>query len=203
MGTRNLTCAIVDHEYKIAQYGQWDGRPDGQGATALAFVQNMLSLDNEEQFRAKCNALKFVDDTELKRRWHWAGVTPTAIGATSEMCNKFNARWPGLDDRDVGAKILEMVYSGDAPEVYDSVTFAAVSLFCEWAYVIDMDHRQFETYRGFVTTLEEFPSRFSSMYDGEKYYPVAHVKTYSFDKLPSVDEFVQEITDLTTDPEDL
>lgn len=39
MGTRNLTCVVVDGEMKVAQYGQWDGYPEGQGATCCEFIQ--------------------------------------------------------------------------------------------------------------------------------------------------------------------
>lgn len=35
MGTRNLTAVYLDGQYKVAQYGQWDGYPEGQGITAL------------------------------------------------------------------------------------------------------------------------------------------------------------------------
>src|SRR3546814_20563425 len=42
MGTRNLTCVVVDGAYKVAQYGQWDGYPSGQGATARAFLREQL-----------------------------------------------------------------------------------------------------------------------------------------------------------------
>jgi len=28
MGTRNLTCVMKDGQYKVAQYGQWDGYPE-------------------------------------------------------------------------------------------------------------------------------------------------------------------------------
>jgi len=38
MGTRNLTMVISDGKTKIAQYGQWDGYPSGQGADILAFL---------------------------------------------------------------------------------------------------------------------------------------------------------------------
>lgn len=31
MGTRNLTAVYLDGQYKVAQYGQWDGYPEGQG----------------------------------------------------------------------------------------------------------------------------------------------------------------------------
>lgn len=38
MGTRHLIAAVIDGEYKIAQYGQWDGDPEGQGLTVLDFL---------------------------------------------------------------------------------------------------------------------------------------------------------------------
>ena len=41
MGTRHLTAVHVDGEYKIAQYGQWDGYPEGQGMTALTFARRI------------------------------------------------------------------------------------------------------------------------------------------------------------------
>lgn len=31
MGTRNLTAVYLDGQYKVAQYGQWDGYPEGRG----------------------------------------------------------------------------------------------------------------------------------------------------------------------------
>lgn len=28
MGTRHLTAVVIDGDYKVAQYGQWDGYPE-------------------------------------------------------------------------------------------------------------------------------------------------------------------------------
>jgi hypothetical protein len=39
MGTRNLTRVICDGKTKVAQYGQWDGYPEGQGKTVLNFLR--------------------------------------------------------------------------------------------------------------------------------------------------------------------
>ena len=38
MGTRHLICVVSDGDYKVAQYGQWDGYPSGQGAAILEFL---------------------------------------------------------------------------------------------------------------------------------------------------------------------
>ena len=42
MGTRNLTCVIKDGKYRVAQYGQWDGYPEGQGMNILNFLKKWI-----------------------------------------------------------------------------------------------------------------------------------------------------------------
>lgn len=39
MGTRGLTMVICDGETKVAQYGQWDHYPEGNGITCLEFTK--------------------------------------------------------------------------------------------------------------------------------------------------------------------
>ena len=48
MGTRNLTIVHKNGEYKVAQYGQWDGYPEGLGATLLNFLKNVNSNGQEK-----------------------------------------------------------------------------------------------------------------------------------------------------------
>lgn len=45
MGTRNLTAVYLDGQYKVAQYGQWDGYPEGQGITVLTFLRDKMDLE--------------------------------------------------------------------------------------------------------------------------------------------------------------
>ena len=66
MGTRNLTMVIHKEEIKIAQYGQWDGYPEGNGVTILTFLRN------KERVKKLTNKLKNIrfetdkDEEELK-----------------------------------------------------------------------------------------------------------------------------------------
>ncbi|KAI5238362.1 hypothetical protein E4T43_07446 [Aureobasidium subglaciale] len=44
MGTRNLTIVYYKGRYRIAQYGRWDGCPDGQGLTILHFLKDPANI---------------------------------------------------------------------------------------------------------------------------------------------------------------
>ena len=46
MGTRHLILVWYKGKWQIAQYGQWDGYPEGQGSTVLKFLTNR---DKEEE----------------------------------------------------------------------------------------------------------------------------------------------------------
>ena len=45
MTTRSLTAVKVDGEYKIAQYGHYDGYPLGQGIYVLKFLLEDMKKD--------------------------------------------------------------------------------------------------------------------------------------------------------------
>lgn len=41
MGTRHLTMIYANGAYRVSQYGQWDGYPDGQGLTILTSLRGL------------------------------------------------------------------------------------------------------------------------------------------------------------------
>ena len=58
MGTRGLTQVILDGEYKISQYGQWDHYPSGAGVEVLDFLRTM----DADAFKDKLRALDTDSD---------------------------------------------------------------------------------------------------------------------------------------------
>lgn len=138
MGTRHYIGVISDKETKVAQYGQWDGYPEGQGATVLNFLREA----NLETFKSKLNNCRFIEDrNEIRQMYVSVGDDPNNnFGFIShEIAEKFNEKWPSLS-RDTGGKILELIYNSETEVLLqNSENFLDDSVFCEFAYVIDLD----------------------------------------------------------------
>lgn len=191
MGTRNLTMVISNGETKIAQYGQWDGYPSGQGVTALNFLLN----NNLEIFKEKLNRIKFIDEAKQAEINEYV----KSIGSDNGWLNLkqaelYQEKYPHLT-RDTAAEILQLVMDDEGSEIwlYDHTSFAAESVFCEWGYVIDLDKGTFEIYQGFQNKPLGKTQRFKSMEkEGMKYYPIRMIKKYKLDELPTEEKFLND-----------
>lgn len=186
MGTRNLTAVYVDGEYKIAQYGQWDGYPEGQGLTALGFARDGM---NEKLFREMLNEVRFLSAEEANAIYHKYGGSDHDIELSKyDVLKREN---PGLS-RDLGAKILYEVQAGRAKYLYNNIVFAADGLWCEWAYVIDLDKRTFEVFSGCSQAKLKPGERFYEFHDKEDgdYGGIHLVNAWNLDALPSDQDFL-------------
>jgi hypothetical protein len=187
MGTRHLTVVVVDGDVKVAQYGQWDGYPTGQGATVLDFLLNKGGLGTS--FIEKVKKCSWISEQKLKDLWVSCGADPDSEWVGMEISDLFGYRYPWLS-RNTGAEVLNVInYSENGLELKNSITFAGDSLFCEWAYVIDYDKRTFEIYKGFNNvplTEEDRFFGFPVEEDEEGHQPVKLLKGYSFDELPTL-----------------
>lgn len=166
MGTRNLTCVISGGKHCIAQYGQWDGYPSGQGTNILDFLHN----GNVDALKINAPKCVFLRRDEYKEMWREFGVDIDASGFVDmETSDKFHEKYPQLN-RDVASNILKMVASSEnGLKLWDDYNFAADSLFCEWAYVIDFDKDTFEVYKGFNTKPLNNTERFVGLSSNSKY----------------------------------
>ena len=183
MGTRHLTCVIQDGAFRIAQYGQWDGYPSGAGRTILSFLNRV----DMSVFRDKVRACRWMDKEKFDARYKALGL-PENGWLTSAQSEVYKREFPLLD-RDLGCGVLEEVYaSEDGCELNDDSAFAHSSLFCEWAYVIDLDRNILEVYRGFNTDLKAPVGAFARVPKGaqsDEYGTVRLVRSYPLADLPS------------------
>jgi len=144
MGTRHLICVYWQGGWYLAQYGQWDGYPSGQGADIVEFLSNPKNIKD----------LKF-------------GLEHCVYRATDKDLDAYSASNPPPSlSRDTSAKILSIIAtagaaasekqvdSGDKEDVAGKIPlvfqleFVLDTLFCEWAYVIDLDTECLEVYCG-------------------------------------------------------
>ncbi len=86
---------------------------------------------------------------------------------------------------------LDALLDGTINEMIDSADFLADSLFCEWAYIINLDENVFEVYKGYNKN-PGAPGRYAHLRSDKEYYGVALVATYPLDNLPAIETFRNE-----------
>lgn len=199
MGTRHLTCVVKDGEYKVAQYGQWDGYPSGQGSTILEFLQTA-----PEGWEAKLDGCTWVDEQEFKSLWVECGADPDSDMVSFDVSGRFAKKYPALS-RDTGADVLQLIANSESGlKLKNNLEFANDSLYCEYAYVVDLDKGTFEVYEGFNNDPLDAGERFYTesspreAYDKTPYYPVKHKFTFQLSSLPTLEEFLA-----TLEPEEV
>lgn len=187
MGTRNLTAVFMDGEYRVAQYGQWDGYPEGQGKICLNFLRDKM---NEKRFREQLNNVHFGNEEELDKLFSEFGAVSGSI--SMENYERFKKAYPELH-RDTASEILQMIQDGNVRVLKNDLDFASDGLFCEWAYVIDLDTRRFEVYTGFHKEPLTEKDRFYFLKDKEEngYSGVHMVFSWSIDDLPTDEVFIK------------
>lgn len=157
MGTRNLTIIFYKGEYKLAQYGQWDGYPSGQGLTVLKFARDTLSpylspamnAERRKQFLDNLEKCRQIEPEKLQKMWREAGADEKTGMIAYDKAREFGRKHPQLD-RDLAAEVLKLIDATPSGlEINKDLEFAGASLYCEWAYVLDFDANTFEVYKGF------------------------------------------------------
>ena len=183
MGTRHLISVHTNGEYKVAKYCQWDGYPSGNGLSILYFLRN-CDMDEFKAAIAECTFLTQADIDEMNKCIEQKrNENPGYI---------WSRDYPELS-RDTSAEILEFICDGGVRKTIDDLKFAADSLFCEWAYVIDLDKGTFEVFEGFNKDPLAEEERFYPMEEFAKggYHPVKFIKSFDLDNLPTEKEFLE------------
>jgi len=194
-----LTVVIQKEKPKIAQYGQWDGYPEGNGVTILNFVRKKKNL---EKLRTNLKRTRFSNRKDEKELKEWMKSMGCENGwMNMDQANAYQKRLPYLT-RDLGAGILEAVANADTLStdgkivLNNSIDFAGDSLFCEWAYVIDLDKNQLEVYSGFNKSPLNENERFANIKPSDNksgYLGIRFLQKFDLDKLPTKAKFLSSL----------
>lgn len=144
MGTRHLTIVKKNGEIKVAQYGQWDGYPEYTGARILKFCREHLTFESgRKYFEDKVSGCRFLSEEEVERINNLIDNDPALREYDDQFRPAWTKRWPELS-RDEGYHVLEMIIcSRNGLELVNQMEFIHDHVFCEWAWLIDLDEDTF------------------------------------------------------------
>lgn len=178
MGTRHLICVQKNKQYKVAQYGQWDGYPTSCGVNILEFLRRSWIRDKFAAAIDRCTFLSLKEARDIERE----------LDVDSKL---LETKYRHLS-RDTSYRILAMIQGGGGLALQDSLEFAGDSLMCEWAYCIDLDKNVLEVFKGFNKTKLLPNERFFGIKEPERrnlaYHGVRYVTGYSLEYPPGDDE---------------
>lgn len=132
MGTRNSTIVKLNDEIRVAQYGQWNGYPTGQGQTIAEFLKTV----DLPKFKKQVKDLMEWTEDELKKVYKDADADGFITLREGEKIDK---EYPELC-RDHGAGILELIHNGIVKKVNLDKGFKNDNVWCEYYYEINLDN---------------------------------------------------------------
>ncbi len=205
---RLFLCEENDNGYKASDLctSRWrlqgrsvrpvDGYPEGQGLDVLRFLRGC----DLAEFKEKVRACRWITEEEYELINTAAGIPKGAERIDMEQAEAKKRIAPQLS-RDTGSKVLQLILDSESGlPLYDSRDFGYDSLFCEWCYVVNIDHNFLEIYRGFnhdpaIGLWEDGNDNPTPSHDkSTNYYPITRIAKFSLDMLPSDDVFLSSLT---------
>ncbi len=189
MGTRSLTVVIHKGKPVIAQMGLYNGGFSRSGLPVKHWITNGVSSTFKRNL-AKC---KFISDNDVDMLYDKMGSSAyfTALGI--DQTEQFNKMYPTLA-RSTGCEILNIL-SEKIPyspiKLIDNYDFGLDGLFCEYAYVIDLDKSTLGVYVGFIA--KKWNTTINGLWASCKgtnanYMPIGLIKEFSFSELSLIDD---------------
>lgn len=196
MGTRGLY-GLRKNGIDKTTYNHWDSYPEGLGSNVLNFIRNH-SIEEINNFYDK---IVLVDGNS----------TPTEEQKINCVENNFVDLSVSTQSEDDWYCLLRMtqgdletLYQCDTPYMIDNNRYICNSLFCEYAYIINLDTNLLEFYKGF----QHFPqagNRYGIKPNEYGYYPCklfAVIPLGIIKLAENVDQIISEFMYDDIEPED-
>lgn len=191
MSTRGAVGFVADGKWYVT-YNHSDSYPSCLGMEMLEFCK---SIGKWSEVKEKVRKLKLVAHGSIPTDDEVRQYLPYY---NRNVGNQNWSDWYCLLREAQGVEGLRGIIDGKINHMIDNHTFLGDSLFCEWAYIIDLDEMLLRVYKGFNTKPIEDESTLpvdvlGDFYDAgnEKYYAVRMLHAYRLNRLP---EFMLGVT---------
>jgi hypothetical protein len=178
------------HDGKLkAMYNHWDSYPSGLGTDIVKWVINQngdfsAAIEQFDRLEAIDEDVPPTEDQKL------ALLRYLNLNVSSRTSDD----WYSLLRETQGnpTETLKAVYFVDGSD------FGGDSLFCEWGYVVDLDRKVLEVYKGFVNAphntgrwVAAEPRTLS--YADDVYYPIELIREYTADELAAQPDMLTKL----------
>lgn len=190
MGTRGLFGFLCDNRLKM-MYNHFDSYPSHLGVEAIRAIQRI----NLQLAKTRINNIRLIthdyelNQDDINKHKKFANTNVSTHDLTEPYCLL----------RKLQGNFLAYL-NGEADLMIDSLDFARDSLFCEWAWIINLDDKILEVYRGFQHNKHNC-GRFAMFAPlcldrrPNQYYPIKLIRTITFKHIRSnrfnVDKWIE------------
>lgn len=182
MGTRGSLGVKTEGKYYLT-YNQCDSYPEGLGQDVVDFV-NELTEEKAQKLRKGFKGLTIVDSQDNpKGKWKTYYASSHENVDTGENWYAYLRGFQGIET-------LKGVLTGVLKHIILTNDFIQDSLFCEYAYIINLDDNTLEFYEGFQHIPQEnnpfgTEGKPTNFYENVVYYPCKLVgKVKLFERVP-------------------
>jgi hypothetical protein len=158
MSTRGMIGIRIGRKL-LGFYNHFDSYPDGLGTAIVEWVQaNLLTPEALATLKANALALKDVhgdnNPPDQESFDYYMGIPPKEgedadLRAQIGGATRARTEWYGLLRNYQGIPGLDAILSGELKHFNQNSSFLKDSLFCEYAYIINLGKGTVEFYKGF------------------------------------------------------
>ena len=180
MSTRGMIGLRVNGKF-LGTYNHSDSYPDGLGADLTDFVRNLAKNGQTQTFKANAAKVKMVNSQSKpseKVYAYYHGLTGGSMLGAERERKEFYSLLRGYQ----GVAGLDAILSGQLKHITKDPEFIKDSLFCEYAYILDLDREVLEYYEGFTKVKPSPDYEFGTECGGQGYYACRKVGEVPFAK---------------------
>ena len=147
MGTRGI-CGFKYKNKYYCSYVQFDTYPSGLGTEIVSLCEKINNENGWDKLKESVSKLRLVEAGDIVVQAKERKKYSAFIENPNDLKEK-EMSWYWLLRKAQGVDGLEAIYKKGLDVIIDSFTFLADSLFCEYAYIIDLDTNRLRFYKGF------------------------------------------------------